>query len=200
MPSKREIVVSESSPMPKGYAFLRKGNAYKTLHCRKLTHEAGRTLYVVESGKQKVGIRVPRHIFFTVHDLARETAPTRLAATARRDAALNQEAEAELRRLYPTMPAADLDRCLKRAFRKHSRRVGRSGQMAMAKKAELAVMAHIRHQHTDYDQLMKNGMEREEARRKVMKEIFRIRREWGANGDVISISSDSDSEWSPSIS
>lgn len=168
--------------MPKGYAFLPKGNAYKTLHCRKLTHEAGKPLYVVEKKKQKIGIRVPRQIFFTVQNRARETAPTRLAATARRDAALINEAEAELKRLYPSMPSIDLDRCLKRAFRKHSRRVGRSGQMEMKQKAELAVVAHIRHQHTEYDKLLKGGTSREEARKKVGKDIFRIRKEWGAKG------------------
>lgn len=29
---------------------------------------------------------------------------------------------------------------------------------------ELAVLAHVRHQHTDYDELLARGMERSEAR------------------------------------
>ena len=179
---KKEIVVSESTPMPKGYAFLHKGNKYKTLHCRRLTHEAGKKLYIVEKGKEKIGIRVPKNIYINVQNSARETAETRLAATERRDAAVLREAEVEMKRLYPKIPAADRKACLKRAFRKHSRRVGRSGQITMARKVDLAVTAHIRHGHTSYDELLKKGADREEARKAVTKDILKLRREWGASG------------------
>ena len=181
MAPKKELVVSESTPMPKGYAFLHKGNRYKTLHCRRLTHEAGRKVYVVEKGKEKVGIRIPRDIYHTVQNLARDTADTRLAATERRDAAVIREAEAEMKKLYPKIPPVERERCLKRAFRKHSRRIGRNGRMDMAKKVELAVIAHIRHNHTSYDALLNGGVDRKEARHKVAKEITKVRCEWGAS-------------------
>ncbi|KAF2196426.1 hypothetical protein GQ43DRAFT_257513 [Delitschia confertaspora ATCC 74209] len=182
MDPKNEIIVSSSIPLPQGYAFLRKGDAYKTLHCRKLTHEAGKPLYIVQDGKHKLGIRIPKHIFFNVLDQARETATTRLAVTERRDTALLNKAKSELKSLYPKIPPAEVEACLKQAFRKHSRRVGRSGQIEMKKKVELAVVAHVRHQHTEYDALLKTGMVRQDARVQVRKNIQEVLRKWEGKG------------------
>ena len=84
----REPTVTPDTPMPKGYIFLKKGIKYKTLHCRRQTHEAGKTVYVVEQNKKTLGIRIPKSIFFRVQSLANETLPSRRLATEQRDAAL----------------------------------------------------------------------------------------------------------------
>ncbi|KAF2177447.1 hypothetical protein K469DRAFT_603192 [Zopfia rhizophila CBS 207.26] len=180
--ARREVTVSSISPMPKGYAFLPKGNQYKTLHCRRLTHESGKTLFVVEENKKALGIRVPKHIFFTVQNLARETLATRRAATERRDATVIRQAEAELKALFPKIPKEEKECVLKRAFRKHSGRVGRTGQISMKRKVQLAVIAHIRHKHTEYDKLLREGLDREGARNMVRKKIQETLKDWGAKG------------------
>ncbi|KAF2467776.1 uncharacterized protein BDR25DRAFT_59551 [Lindgomyces ingoldianus] len=181
MAPKREITVSLKTPMPKGYSFLPKGNQYKTLHCRRLTHEAGKTLFVVEDGRKAVGIRVPKSIFFHVQSLARQTLSSRIAATERRDANLIHQAQAELTILFPKMPKNETEVVLKRAFRKNSGRVGRTTQISMRKKVQLAVIAHIRHVHTQYDQLLDNGMEREDGRKATWKGVQDVLRQWSSN-------------------
>ncbi|KAF2744961.1 hypothetical protein M011DRAFT_407410 [Sporormia fimetaria CBS 119925] len=181
MSQKREITVSPGTPMPKGYAFLPKGIQYKTLHCRRLTHEARKPLYVVVDGRNKkvLGIRVPKSIFFQVQTLARETLATRRAATEQRDAALVRQASEELNSQFPKMPKSGKEMVLKHGFRKYSGRVGRTGQLTMAKKVQLAVIAHIRHRHTKYDKLMDKGVERTQARKEVAARIRSMLNEWG---------------------
>lgn len=195
-PKKREITVSPSSPLPKGYAFLPKGVQYKTLHGRKMTHEAGKPLYVVQDPKSKkaLGIRIPKSIFFQVQELARETLATRRAATEKRDATLVRQAAAELEKQFPKIPEAEEEAILKHGFRKYSGRVGRTSQMPMSKKVVFAVIAHIRHKHTEYDRLMDGGMSREEARKAVAKKIQDMLRVWGQKGDLFWYFTESDGD------
>jgi hypothetical protein len=185
MAPKQELRVLASTPMPAGYAFLPKGNQYKTLHCRKLTHEARKPLYVVEDGKKAkkvLGIRVPKSIFSHVQSLACETLASRRAATEHRDAALIRQAAAALEKEFPNIPDDEKEIVLKHGFRKYSGRVGRTGQLPMSKKAMLAVIAHIRHKHTNYDKLMDDGMKREEARKEIAKKTQEVLRGWGVKG------------------
>lgn len=185
MAPKHEISVSPSKPMPKGYAFLPRGDPYKTLHCRKLTHEAGKPLYVVEIGvkrKKVLGIRVPKSIFFQVQSQARETLASRRAATEQRDAALVRQAASAIDDQFPNIPAPEKEMVLKHGFKKYSGRVGRTGQIPMSKKVTLAVIAHIRHTHTEYDKILDASGEREEARRKIAKQLQAILRDWGLKG------------------
>jgi hypothetical protein len=182
MARKREITVSPNKPMPRGYAFLPKGNQYKTLHCRRLTHEAGKPLFVVEDKKKVIGMRVPKHIFFQVQSLARETLDDRRAATEKRDNTLVRQAEAELAKQFPKLPEVEREAILKHAFRKHSGRVGRTGLTPMSKKVLFAAIAHIRHKHTGYDAMLNRGLDRDEARRAIAKKVQDILQEWGAKG------------------
>ncbi|CAI6294203.1 unnamed protein product [Periconia digitata] len=176
----QEYTVSVNTPMPKGYAFLKKGIKYKTLHCRRLTHEAGKPVYVVENNKKLIGIRIPKSIYFHVQSLANETLPARRLATEQRDAALVRTAAAELDSQFPNIPKEDRKKILNHGFRKNSGRVGRTNQMPMSRKVLYAVVAHIRHKHTNYDQMLNDGTTREDARKKIHKKLQSILREWGA--------------------
>lgn len=71
--------------------------------------------------------------------------------------------------LYPKCPAKTATAIAEHACTKYSGRVGRS---AAAKALDehavhLAVVAHVRHAETPYDELLMNGWERSEARRHV---------------------------------
>ncbi|OAA70630.1 hypothetical protein ISF_02604 [Cordyceps fumosorosea ARSEF 2679] len=163
-----EITVSPSTPMPRDYKLLRKGYAFMTALCRRKTMAAGRTLYVVRSGSTTIGLRAPRHI---VHETLQEERQTR---DARRDAvtARNETTRcafaAALRRQFPGMPAEDAEKVLQRTLRKRSGRVGRSSKLGIEDKVRLAVVAHVRHAHTEYDGLVGNEqMSRENARKEV---------------------------------
>lgn len=176
----KEITISVTDPWPKGYAFLRKGDRYKTLHCRKMTHASGRALYVVMSPtKTQLGLRAPSSIIQKVAAQAKATSSTRRAAVQKRDAATILQAEKMLLAQYPRIPEADKSLVLKHSFKKNSGRVGRTGTLKWDKKVQLAVSAHIRHRHTKYDDLLKNGVEREEARKMIRDEALKLSRKWG---------------------
>jgi hypothetical protein len=175
----REITVSSSTPTPKGYAFLPKGIRYKTLHCRKLTHDSGKPLYIVVDKKTALGLRAPKYIVAAVHAQANETLPTRRAATQKRDAADISKAAASLVVQFPGIPDVEKELVLRHGFRKHSGRVGRTSMLPLAKKVLLAVVAHVRHRHTEYDCLLRNGKEKDEARKLTWKKIESVMRRWG---------------------
>ncbi|KAH9882549.1 hypothetical protein J1614_000785 [Plenodomus biglobosus] len=180
----REITVSSSTPMPNGYGFLPKGIAYKTLHCRKLTREARRTLYIVLDNKKKqknkqIGIRVPTRILQRVHAQAKQTLSKRRDAVAKRDAASLGKADAEMRRQFAGMPGVERDRVLGHGFLKASGRVGRAGVMPLEERVRRAVVAHVRHTHTDYEGLLGKGVGRVEARQATGKAVGRVLERWG---------------------
>lgn len=174
-----ETTVSARTAIPKGYGFLSKGNRYKTLHCRKLTRDAGRLLYVVVDGKKKAGIRVPNVILQQVHSQAKETLSARRDAVAKRDAADIAKAESGMLKQFPKMPVAERKSVLKHGFRKSSGRVGRTGLIPLPKKVTLAVIAHVRHEHTDYDAMLNSGVGRDNARKATRKKIETVLKLWG---------------------
>lgn len=176
-----ETSVGPNAPMPKGYAFLPKGITYKTLHCRELTHEAGKILYVVMDKKKTLGLRAPKNVVAQVHTQAKETLSTRRATVQKRDASDLAKADSELRSLFPKVPAAERELILRHGFKKHSRRVGRTASLPLQKKVMLAAIAHVRHKHTEYDALLRAGEARDVARKATWKRIEGMIREWGCS-------------------
>ena len=65
----------------------------------------------------------------------------------------------------------------------HSKYSGRVGRSATAKKLDaeavrLAVMAHVRHAETNYDQLLSQGYEHWGARAEVESQVARVLARW----------------------
>jgi hypothetical protein len=87
----------------------------------------------------------------------------------------------QIRLQYPGCPSQEAEAIADHACQKYSGRVGRtSAAKAFDEEAiELAVKAHIRHKHTNYDQLLSNGWERPKARSAVTEKLDQIMREWG---------------------
>ena len=88
--------------------------------------------------------------------------------------------ERHLRAVFPRCPAKEARQIAEHACRKHSGRVGRS---AAAKEFDpeairLAVIAHIRHERTRYDELLMRGWDRHEARAEVAFELDGVLRAW----------------------
>jgi hypothetical protein len=96
------------------------------------------------------------------------------------DAAYEAAVAEKLRELFPGGPADELGRVAAWTCRKHSGRVGRS---AAAKEFDpqalrLAVIAHIRHEHTRYDELLMKHDDRAYARELVRDAITRVLARW----------------------
>lgn len=87
---------------------------------------------------------------------------------------------ARVREIFPACPAGREQEIAEHACRKFSGRVGRS---AAAKSFDedavrLAVMAHVRHRETNYDELLGKGWFRGEARSRVKDSVERVCQEW----------------------
>jgi hypothetical protein len=90
---------------------------------------------------------------------------------------------AAVREAFPACPPNRERIIAEHACRKYSDRVGRS---AAAKKLDaeavrLAVIAHVRHAETNYDQLLSQGYERRNARAEVEGEVARVLARWAGN-------------------
>lgn len=177
--AKHEPVTDYKSPMPKGYAFLKKGDVYKTGLCRRLSHEAGRTLYIVTAGRKPIGIRAPCSIIKQVFERDRNTKEDRRVAVTKRDDATQLEFKKAILKAFPSIPDESMSNILNQALKKRSGRVGRTGTLPLKDKARLAVWAHIRHCHTNYDDLIRNeGVERDKAREDVRDEVIGVSHKW----------------------
>jgi hypothetical protein len=85
-----------------------------------------------------------------------------------------------MRAAYPGCPASEAERIAAWTCEKHSGRVGRSAAAKGFDPAalRLAVVAHIRHEHTRYDALLMRSGDRALARETVWPEIERILQRW----------------------
>jgi len=113
-----------------------------------------------------------------------DTRKLRRACAAIRRAELDAEYiasfAARVRKLYPNCPIRREKVIAEHACRKYSGRVGRS---AAAKELDkeavyLAVAAHVRHQETNYDELLLTGSERWQAREQVHAQVSHVLTEW----------------------
>ncbi|KAK3692009.1 hypothetical protein B0T22DRAFT_678 [Podospora appendiculata] len=188
-PTPREPQVPLHSPMPPGYVFVPKGNVYLTKNCRLQTHAAHKPLYVVISGRgpsksartKVLGLRCPKSIFTAVEAAERASASTRASAVQKRDATIEETFEKAILELYPRVPRHEIPRILKHALKKNSRRVGRTVKMDLQHKVRLAVKAHIRHNYTNYDNWLKEGVGKSAARERAWVQLCEIARAWGDN-------------------
>ncbi len=82
--------------------------------------------------------------------------------------------------LFPECPLEERREIAEHACRKYSGRVGRSAaaKELQAGAIDLAVRAHVRHRHTQYDDLLANGVDRNEARSRVAAAVAECLDRW----------------------
>jgi hypothetical protein len=113
-----------------------------------------------------------------------EVRARRRERAARRRAELDeqyvQSFAARVRELYPGCPPGRETAIAEHACRKYSGRVGRSAAAKEldAQAVHLAVVAHIRHRETDYDELLVQGIDRHSARAHVRDDLDRVLARW----------------------
>jgi hypothetical protein len=85
-----------------------------------------------------------------------------------------------VRSRYPDCPSNEAEAIAKHACEKYSGRVGRSAAAKSfdATAIDLAVKAHVRHAHTEYDRLLSRGWERTEARSAVLSKVTELVERW----------------------
>lgn len=99
---------------------------------------------------------------------------------AAEDADLRERFAAEITRAFPGCPAARARAIAGRAAARSSGRVGRSaaGRAVEPRAVELAVVASVRHEDTQYDELLMRSIDRAEARERVRDDVDRLLERW----------------------
>ncbi len=85
----------------------------------------------------------------------------------------NQALRKALRTLAPLIPFSDSEPVLERAAK-----IARE-DLSTGAALWLALVAHVRHRHTDYDALLADGYDRDAARHFVVEETEAVLRRWG---------------------
>jgi hypothetical protein len=118
---------------------------------------------------------------------------------------INTEARDTIRDLFPNIPDNDLNQIIKTAFQKGQGKVGTANELSLIRRAQLAVVAHIRHVYTNYDKLLRQTHYRD-ARNHVEKPTLRKLVQWRGDDEsgkqvledvfreVVVISDDEESE------
>ena len=174
--------------------FLPAGDAALSRRARKHSSLAAVVVRFNRAHKryERKGLLVAEEALAKAEEECAADAPERAAARARAAVARLEEdrefvaalAEAISQR-YPRCPADEARRIAEHTGRRSSGRVGRSaaGPALDASAVDLAVTAHVRHAHTNYDELLMRGTERLDARALVRENITDVLAKWSRARD-----------------
>ena len=95
---------------------------------------------------------------------------------------INTEAKQTLKDLFPKIPDNDLFQIIKTAFQLGDGKVGTAEEIPLVRRAQLAVVAHIRHIYTGYDKYLRK-MPYNDARHAVEQETLAKLVEWRGDDD-----------------
>ncbi|KAK0634938.1 hypothetical protein B0T17DRAFT_586596 [Bombardia bombarda] len=175
---KLEFKFTESREPPPGFEFVPIGNPELTTKCKELSRELGAMIFIVTSSQGHYSRqlsfhlnRVGHHIRESIVEQARETLGDQSHLLGVADLGLpepipesqediNSQADAAIRDLFPRIPNTDRQMIIQHAFNKSNLKkgeplVGLAADLTLSRRVQLAVLAHIRHTHTRYDQLLR---------------------------------------------
>ena len=99
--------------------------------------------------------------------------------------AINTEAREIIKDLFPQIPDKDLFQIIKTAFALGKNRVGTADELPLIRRAQLSVVAHIRHSYSNYDKLLRETSYNE-ARHAVEQITLHKLVEWRGDDSVLS--------------
>ncbi|EJT76871.1 hypothetical protein GGTG_06785 [Gaeumannomyces tritici R3-111a-1] len=172
---KLEFEVTTAREPPPGFEFVPVGNPDLTKACKELSRGQDAMIFIVSDAKEadanRLGIhmnRVGHHIRRTIVEEARaqlgqpleyflETVTGNPEPIPESQDEINAQADGVIRDLFPRMPNTDRQMIIDHSFRKgqENRTVGLAANITLSRRVQLAVLAHIRHTHTRYDQLIR---------------------------------------------
>ncbi|CAI7582699.1 unnamed protein product [Penicillium glandicola] len=180
---KLRSVICFEAQAPSGYTFIPAGNPQLTTTCKERCRDEGLQIHAVSTTPHhrhhnlsqhvhRIGYHFPSTVVAAVCSelgfyltstgkTVPSTFPTdRIENLKQADSeisqiTLNTEARDALKDLFPNIPDKDLNQIIKTAFQKGQKKVGTATELPLARRAQLAVVAHIRHVYTDYDRLLK---------------------------------------------
>ncbi|CAM1510454.1 Fc.00g007890.m01.CDS01 [Cosmosporella sp. VM-42] len=175
---KLEYQVTSTKHPPPGFEFVPIGNPELTTACKELSRDKDAMIFIVSNSKEVHANhlahqvhRIGHHIRETIVDEARarlgqkfrprlqisNTSPEPIPAS---QTEYNAQVDAAIRDLFPRIPNTDRQMIIEHAFRrgttfKGEKPVGFAEDITLARRVQLATLAHIRHTHTRYDTLLR---------------------------------------------
>ncbi|KAJ5691488.1 hypothetical protein N7488_012223 [Penicillium malachiteum] len=181
---KLRSVICFEAKAPTGYTFIPAGNPHLTTACKERCRKENIQIYAVSTTPHlhthnlsqhvhRIGYHFPSTVvaavcselglyltnsgkavpFHTLGSLANRPSSDPEASQE----VINTEARDTIKDLFPNIPDKDLFQIIKTSFQKGQRKVGTASELPLARRAQLAVVAHVRHLYTDYDRLLKQG-------------------------------------------
>jgi hypothetical protein len=173
--------------IPEAYVEIPPGDPYLTRKIKELAE----VVYVRMVKRKELGLSVrvgllaPEPVVREALFEAERTRDERERKNARSQVYRKQKEEKKQREMirrikgiYSDMPEGEGEIIVAHAFEVGSGRVGRTTTVSEEQKIELAVKAHIRHVHTEYDSLIAAGLDRETARDQVRDEVEGLHIKW----------------------
>ncbi|RSM10245.1 hypothetical protein CDV31_007322 [Fusarium ambrosium] len=167
---KLEFQITTKNTPPPGFEFVPAGNPELTTACKELSRDKDAMIFIVSNAKDNTTNilshqvhRVGHHIRETIVEEARASLGHILDRTLpqtggspepipKSQEEYDAQVDAALRDLFPRIPNTDRQMIIEHAFRKgtssKTEKVGLSTDITLARRVQLAVLAHIRHTHT----------------------------------------------------
>ncbi|KAK5997804.1 hypothetical protein PT974_00166 [Cladobotryum mycophilum] len=175
---KLEFEITTKKTPPPGFEFVPIGNPQLTTACKELSRTKDAMIFIVSNSKEKDATqlayqvhRIGHHIRQAIVEEAKaniKNLPHHVVSTLDGEPEpiptsqelYHAQADAAIRDLFPRIPNTDRQMIIEHAFTRGSTTkteapVGLSEDITLARRVQLAVLAHIRHNHTRYDVLLK---------------------------------------------
>ncbi|KAK1728087.1 uncharacterized protein BDZ83DRAFT_148888 [Colletotrichum acutatum] len=172
--------ITTNKTPPPGMRHIPLGNPELTERCKDISRETGASVYIVTMAKNNASDlsqqihRVGHHIREYIVDRALEElgldsvnepeligqGDAQVEKIPEKQNDIDKQADAALRELFPRIPNTDRQQIIDHAFQKGTKFkgdlvVGLQQELSLSRRVQLAVLAHIRHNHTRYDQLLR---------------------------------------------
>ncbi|KAI5863446.1 hypothetical protein GGS23DRAFT_567075 [Durotheca rogersii] len=175
---KLEFKITTDRLPPPGFEFVPLGHPRLSYMCKELSRDEEAMIFIVSDSKNPDNLdhhmnRVGYHFRQTIVDKARLnlkrvgkfdrinhiSRPGEPEPIPKDQKEINDQADAVLRDLFPRIPHTDRREIISHAFRKDGNKasVGMAQELTLARRVQLAALAHIRHTHTRYDELLKES-------------------------------------------
>ncbi|KAI0596023.1 hypothetical protein F4775DRAFT_585154 [Biscogniauxia sp. FL1348] len=178
---KLEFQIMTDRHPPPGFEFVPTGHPELSQTCKELSREQDAMIFIVSDSRDpdllehhmnRAGYHFRQPIVDQAREILKQKGHRDYAAKTRRPGEpepiphsqqeINREADAVLRDLFPRIPNTDRHEIIQHAFQKDGKfngesKVGMAKELTLARRVQLAALAHIRHTHTRYDELLKES-------------------------------------------
>ncbi|RKF80756.1 hypothetical protein GcM3_042001 [Golovinomyces cichoracearum] len=173
---KLEFKVTNNVKPPSEYVFVPIGDPALTNACKELSRENEAMVFIVSNCKEdhskisehvyRIGFHFKKAVvdeaidFLGERKLRNPCSQGHIEPIPVTQEEINRQADAAIRDLFPRIPNTDRQVVIEHAFKKGAMyqgepTVGTQPNIPLSRRVQLAVLAHIRHNHTRYDKLLR---------------------------------------------